>query len=43
MDDRRRCVQGVVKRPERKRAFGRPRLKWENNIEILKNLDWGVD
>jgi hypothetical protein len=29
-----RCEQGWVKRPERKRAVERARLKWEDNIEI---------
>ena len=37
-----KCVRGAVKRPERKREFGRPRLKWEDNIEInLKELGLG--
>jgi len=26
--------QGLVKRTERKRVVGRPRLKWEDNIEM---------
>jgi len=38
-----KCVQGLLKRSERKRAFGRPRLKWEDNIEMnLKELVLGL-
>jgi len=27
-----KCVQNFVRRPQGKRVFGRPRRKWEENI-----------
>jgi hypothetical protein len=29
-----RCLQVLVKRPEEKRALGRPRRRWEDNIKM---------
>jgi hypothetical protein len=29
-----RCVQGLVGKTEGKRPLGRPRLRWEDNIEM---------
>jgi hypothetical protein len=39
-----RCIQGFGGRPERKRSLGRPRYRWEDNINIdLKEVGWGMD
>ena len=36
-----RCVHGVLGKSERKRPFGRPRCKWEDNIKIdLQEVGW---
>ena len=31
---RERCAQGFGGKPEGKRPFGRPRLRWEDNIKM---------
>jgi len=42
VEDRRGAYRVLVGRPERKRAVGIPRLKWEDDIEInLQELGWG--
>jgi hypothetical protein len=33
-DDRRGAYRGLVGRPEAKRLLGRPRSRWEDNIEM---------
>ena len=40
------CIQGLVGKPEGKRPLGRPRRKWEDNInmELQKaGLGYGLD
>jgi hypothetical protein len=33
----------LVGKPERKKQFGRPRRRWENNIKIdIQEVGWGV-
>jgi hypothetical protein len=34
MGDRRGVYRALVEGPERRRPFGRPRRKWENNIKM---------
>jgi hypothetical protein len=34
MGERRAAYRVLVEKPERKRHFGRPRLKWEDNSEM---------
>jgi hypothetical protein len=29
-----RCIQGLVRRPERKRPLGRLKRRWEDNIKM---------
>jgi len=42
MVERRGLCSGVVGKREEKRAFGRPRRRWENNIKIgLQKVGWG--
>jgi len=37
-----RCTQGMVRRPGGKRAFGRPRHRWKDNIKMdLKEVGRG--
>ena len=37
------CKQGLVGIPERKKPFGRPRHRWEYNIEMnLQEVECGV-
>jgi len=39
-----RCIQGLVGRSDGKRILGRPRRRWEDNIEVIfKNWDGGTD
>jgi hypothetical protein len=34
----------LVRKPERKRSSGRPRLRWENDIKIdFKEIDYVLD
>jgi hypothetical protein len=41
-----RCMQGLVEEPEGKRPLGRPRRRWEDNIEMdlqeveFAGMDW---
>jgi hypothetical protein len=41
-----RCIEVLVWKPEEKRPLGRPRRRWENNINIdipevgCEGLDW---
>jgi hypothetical protein len=40
--DRRDAYRGWVRRPDEKRPFGRPSLRWEDNIKTdLQGLKWG--
>ena len=42
MGDNRGAYRVLVWRPERKRTFGRPRRRWEDNIKInLQEMGWG--
>ena len=42
VEDRRGAYRILVGRPERKRAVGIARLKWEDDIEMnLQELGWG--
>ena len=35
-------TQGLVGKPEGKRSLGRPRHRWEDNIEMdLQEVGWG--
>jgi hypothetical protein len=34
MEDEVRCIQGLVGKPEGSRQRGRPRRRWEDNINI---------
>ena len=44
MGDRRGAYRVLVGRPEAKRAFGRPRRRWEDNIKTgLQKVGWGVN
>jgi hypothetical protein len=41
---REKCKKVLVRKPEGKRPFGRPRRKWENGIRMdLRETCWGVD
>jgi hypothetical protein len=43
MGDRRGVYRVMVGKPEGKRPFGRPRLRWEDNIKIdLPEVDVAV-
>ena len=41
-----RCIQGLVGKHQGKRQFGRPRLKWVDNIKLdlqevgCRSMDW---
>ena len=37
--ERRGVYRVLVGKPEGKRPLGRPRLRWEDNIEIFRNWD----
>jgi hypothetical protein len=42
MGERRGACRVLVWKPERKRPLGRPKLRWEGNINIdLKKVGWG--
>jgi hypothetical protein len=42
MGDRSGACRVLVRRPEGKGAFGRPRRSWEDNIKMdLQDVDWG--
>jgi hypothetical protein len=45
MVDRRGAYMILVKRPQERRPFGRPRRRWDNNIKMgLQELSWkGMD
>ena len=44
MGDRRGAYRVLVGRPEAKRAFGRPRRRWEDNIKTgHQKVGWGVN
>ena len=34
------CIKSLVGRPDGKRPLGRPRLRWEDNILELQELEW---
>jgi len=46
MGDRRGVFRVLVGKPERKRPFGRPRLRWDDNIKMdlqemgCRVMDW---
>jgi len=41
MLERRGTYRGMVRKPEGKRAFWRPRRRWENNIITdIKEIGW---
>jgi hypothetical protein len=38
-----RCIQDFGGKPEEERPLGRPRHRWEDNIEMdLQEVGWGV-
>ena len=42
MGKRRGVYRVLVRKPEGKRPLGRPRHRWEDNIEMdLQELEWG--
>jgi hypothetical protein len=45
MEEERKVYKVLVKKPEGKRALGRPRLRWEDGIrmDIRDIVLWGVD
>ena len=44
MEEEERCVQGFDGEPEGKRPLGRPRRRWEGNINIyFQEVGWGMD
>jgi hypothetical protein len=37
-----RCIQALVGKPEGRRPLGRPRRRWEDNINMdLREVGWG--
>jgi len=41
--ERRDAYRGLVRKPDGKRPFGRPRGRWEDNFKIdLQELGWGA-
>jgi hypothetical protein len=43
MGDKRGAYRVLVGRPERKRPLGRPRLRWEDNIQMdVQEMRWGA-
>jgi hypothetical protein len=39
-----RCIEGLLGKPEGKRALESPRRRWEDNITIdLQEVEWGMD
>jgi hypothetical protein len=44
MGERRGENRTLVDRPEGRRPFWRPRLRWEDNIKaVLQEVGWGMD
>ena len=44
MGDRRRAYRVLVRIPEVKRPLGRPRHRWEDNIEMdIQEVGWDMD
>jgi hypothetical protein len=42
MEEKRNAYRILVREPERKRALGRPRRTWEDNIRMgLREIRWG--
>ena len=42
MEERRGAYRGLVWKPEGKKPLGRPRRRWEDNIEMdLQEVGWG--
>ena len=42
--EKKRVYSVLVGKPEGKRPLGRPRRRWENNIEVdLQEVGWGMD
>jgi hypothetical protein len=42
MGERRGAYKVLVRRPEGKRPFERPRRRWENNIQMdFQEVEWG--
>jgi hypothetical protein len=43
MEETRNAYNILVGKPERKRPFGRPRRRWENNIRVnVREIRWEV-
>jgi hypothetical protein len=44
MGEKRGAYRILVGRPERRRPLGRPRRRWEDNINMdLQEVGWGMD
>jgi hypothetical protein len=44
MGEMRGVYRVLVRKPEGKNLLGRPRRRWENNIQMdLQELGWGID
>jgi hypothetical protein len=42
MEKKSNAYRILVKKPKRKRALGRPRCRWEDNIKVdLREIGWG--
>jgi hypothetical protein len=42
MGERRDAYRALVRKPEGRRPFGRPRRRWEDNIKMdLREVGWG--
>jgi hypothetical protein len=42
MGESRGAHRVLVEKPEERTPFGRPRLKWEDNIKLdLREVEWG--
>jgi hypothetical protein len=42
MGERRGAYRALVEKPEGRRALGRPRRRWEDNIKMdLREVGWG--
>jgi hypothetical protein len=43
MGERRGAYRALVGNPEGRKPLGRPRIKWEGNIEMdLEEIEWGA-
>jgi hypothetical protein len=43
MGERRGAYRALVRKPEGRRALGRPRRTWEDNIKMdLREVGWGA-